>query len=267
MNLSITIIGHNEVAHLRELLPLLKWATEIVYVDCESQDGSLEVARELGCRVFSQPNNTNLNVNKSYAMEQATGDWIFYLDPDERLPELLESEIKAVIQDTTNAAFRLNRRNHYFGNWLRHGSQYPDTQLRLFRKDAAHFPNQHVHEKLVVDGSIGKLNNDMLHFPYLNISQFLSKFDFYTGVEAGYLRDSGVRITAGNTLRFLVLKPFFRFLRRYLLKGGFRDGFPGLFCTIFDALNFVVRYFKLWEMIRNTPENKKSLSPEPSPLP
>jgi glycosyltransferase involved in cell wall biosynthesis len=200
-------------------------------------------------------------------MEQATGDWIFYLDPDERLPELFESEIKAVIQDTTNAAFRLNRRNHYFGNWLRHGSQYPDTQLRLFRKDAAHFPNQHVHEKLVVDGSIGKLNNDMLHFPYLNISQFLSKFDFYTGVEAGYLRDSGVRITAGNTLRFLVLKPFFRFLRRYLLKGGFRDGFPGLFCTIFDALNFVVRYFKLWEMIRNTPENKKSLSPEPSPLP
>ena len=267
MNLSITIIGHNEVDHLRELLPLLKWATEIVYVDCESQDGSLEVARKLGCRVFSQPNNTNLNVNKSYAMEQATGDWIFYLDPDERLPELLESEIKAVVQDTTNAAFRLNRRNHYFGNWLRHGSQYPDTQLRLFRKDAAHFPNQHVHEKLVVDGSIGKLNNDMLHFPYLNISQFLSKFDFYTGVEAGYLRDSGVRITAGNTLRFLVLKPFFRFLRRYLLKGGFRDGFPGLFCTIFDALNFVVRYFKLWEMIRNTPENKKSLSPEPSPLP
>ena len=267
MNLSITIIGHNEVDHLRELLPLLKWATEIVYVDCESQDGSLEVARKLGCRVFSQPNNTNLNVNKSYAMEQATGDWIFYLDPDERLPELFESEIKAVIQDTTNAAFRLNRRNHYFGNWLRHGSQYPDTQLRLFRKDAAHFPNQHVHEKLVVDGSIGKLNNDMLHFPYLNISQFLSKFDFYTGVEAGYLRDSGVRITARNTLRFLVLKPFFRFLRRYLLKGGFRDGFPGLFCTIFDALNFVVRYFKLWEMIRNTPENKKSLSPEPSPLP
>ena len=91
MNLSITIIGHNEVDHLRELLPLLKWATEIVYVDCESQDGSLEVARKLGCRVFSQPNNTNLNVNKSYAIEQATGDWIFYLDPDERLPELFES--------------------------------------------------------------------------------------------------------------------------------------------------------------------------------
>jgi len=253
MNLSITIIGHNEVEHLRELLPQLKWAHEIVYVDCESHDGSLEVARELGCRVFSRPNNTNLNVNKSYAMEQANGDWVFYVDPDERIPEILAAEIEAVI-NTTNAAFKLNRRNHYFGNWLRYGSQYPDTQLRLFRKDSAQFPNQHVHEKLVVEGSIGKLNNDMLHFPYRNISQFLSKFDFYTGVEAGYLRDSGVQITAGNTLRFLVLKPFPRFLRRYLLKGGFRDGLPGLFCAIFDALNFVVRYFKLWEMTRNTPD-------------
>ena len=258
MKLSITIIGHNEVEHLRELLPQLKWADEVVYVDCESHDGSLEVVREAGCRVYSRPNNTNLNVNKSYAMEQANGDWVFYVDPDERIPEILVSEIEKVIQDTTNSAFKLNRRNHYFGNWLRHGSQYPDSQLRLFRKDSAHFPNRHVHEKLVVEGSIGKLNNDMLHFPYLNISQFLSKFDFYTRVEAGYLRDSGVRITAGNSLRFLVLKPFSRFFRRYFLKGGFRDGLPGLFCAIFDALNFVVRYFKLWELTQNPGSKSKS---------
>ncbi len=258
MSLSITIIGHNEIEHLRELLPQLKWADEIVYVDCESHDGSLEVVREAGCRVYSRPNNTNLNVNKSYAMEQANGDWVFYVDPDERIPEILVSEIEKAIQDTTNSAYKLNRRNHYFGNWLRHGSQYPDTQLRLFRKDSAHFPNRHVHEKLVVEGSIGKLNNDMLHFPYLNISQFLSKFDFYTRVEAGYLRDSGVRITSGNSLRFLVLKPFSRFFRRYFLKGGFRDGLPGLFCAIFDALNFVVRYFKLWELTQNPGSKSKS---------
>ena len=112
MNLSITIIGHNEVEHLRELLPQLKWADEIVYVDCESHDGSLEVARETGCRVYTRQNNTNLNVNKSYAMEQASGDWIFYVDPDERIPEILVSEIEKVIQATTNSAFKMKRRNH-----------------------------------------------------------------------------------------------------------------------------------------------------------
>ncbi len=181
-------------------------------------------------------------------MEQASGDWLFYIDPDERLPDLLVSEIKEIVKDTVHSAFRLNRRNHYFGHWLRHGSQYPDTQLRLFRKGMAKFPNQHVHEKLNVLGSIGKLQNDMLHFPYRNISQFLSKFDFYTGVEAGYLRDAGVRVNFSNTLRFTVLKPFTRFFRRYIFKGGFRDGLPGLFCSVFDVLNYVVRYFKLWEM-------------------
>ena len=265
MNLSVTIIGHNEVDHLRELLPQLKWATEIVYVDCESQDDSLEFARDLGCRVFSRPNNNNLNVNKSYAMEQASGDWIFYVDPDERIPENLVEEIEKVIQATTNSAFKLKRRNHYFGHWLRHGSQYPDTQLRLFQRGSASFPNQHVHEKLVVEGSIGSLQNDMLHFPYLNISQFLSKFEFYSGVEAGYLRDAGVQVTAGNSIRFLLLKPFSRFLRRYLFKGGFLDGFPGLFCAIFDALNFVVRYFKLWELTHNPPAKREQQGPDSRP--
>ena len=262
MNLSITIIGHNEVDHLRELLPHLQWATEIVYVDCESQDESKKVAKEHGCSVYSRPNSTNLNVNKTFAMEQATGDWIFYVDPDERLPELLVREIEEILEKTTHAAFRLNRRNHFFGYWLRHGSQYPDVQLRLFRRGFANFQNRHVHEKLVVDGSIGKLQNDMLHFPYLNISQFLSKFDFYSGVEAEYLRDAGVKVNSLNTLRFLVLKPFPRFIRRYFMKGGFRDGLPGLFCAIFDALNFVVRYFKLWELTRTGPESGKQQSSE-----
>ena len=105
-----------------------------------------------------------------------------------------------------------------------------------------------MHEKLQVDGSIGKLDNDMLHFPYLNINQFLRKFNFYTSVEAEYLKDEGLEINFHNTLNYTLLKPLTRFIRRYIFKGGFRDGMPGLFCSLFDALNYVVRYFKLWEM-------------------
>ena len=165
MTISITIIGHNEVDHLRVLLPELQWASEIVYVDCESHDQSLAVAKDNGCKVFSRPNNQNLNINKSYSIDQATGEWLFYIDPDERLPARLVDEMIDAVKDTSHSAFRLNRRNHFFGHWLRYGSQYPDAQLRLFRKGKASFPNKHVHEKLVVEGSIGKLRNDMLHFP------------------------------------------------------------------------------------------------------
>tara|TARA_Y100001970_G_scaffold292063_1_gene431748 strand:- start:1590 stop:2354 length:765 start_codon:yes stop_codon:yes gene_type:complete len=247
MNVSVTIIGHNEVNHLLELLPQLNWADEIVYVDCDSQDNSLNVAKTNGCRVFSRPNNYNLNVNKSYAIEQAINEWIFYIDPDERISEKLGTEIKKVIKNTNNSAFKLNRRNHCFGVWLKNGSQYPDVQIRLFRKNSATFPNKHVHEKLSIKGKLGILENDLHHFPYTDISQFLRKFDFYTEIEASYLQNSGTRVTFFNSIKFLIFKPLTRFVRRYIIKGGFRDGFPGLFFAIFDALNFVVRYLKLWE--------------------
>ena len=248
VSLIITIIGHNEALHLEALLPSLSFAEEIIYVDCESKDDSLKIAEKFGCKTFERSNNRNLNVNKSFAMDQAKGDWIFYLDPDERISEHLIQEVNSTIQSNPSvSAFKLPRKNHYFGYWLQHGSQYPDFQLRLFRRGKAFFPNRHVHEKLQVDGQVGILKNALCHYPYLDISQFLRKFDFYTGVEADYLQEAGVQISPTNHLRFLILRPISRFVRRYFLKQGFRDGLPGLFCAIFDAMNQIVRYLKLWE--------------------
>ncbi len=231
MTISITIIGHNEVDHLNELLPQLQWSDEVIYVDCESSDGSLGKAEELGCKTFSRPNDRNLNVNKSFAMDQASGDWIFYLDPDERIPSELVEEIREIVSSETEySAFRLKRKNHYFGKWLKHGSQYPDIQLRMFKT--------------------GMLKEDMLHFSYMNISQFLKKFDFYSSFEAGFMLEQGVQVNSINHLRYFLFRPATRFFRRYFIKGGFRDGIPGLFCAFFDALNIMVRYFKLWELKR-----------------
>ena len=179
MKLSFTCIGRNEDYHLRELLPVLvREGDEVVYVDCESEDDSLLLAQSLGCRVFRQPNNPNLNINKSYAMERASGDWIFYIDPDERLGEKLILEIKEKIKSQETTAFQLPRRNYFFGCWLQHGGQYPDYQLRLFQKGKGRFPNKHVHEKLEIEGPVGTLKTAMDHYPYQNISQFLKKWTF-----------------------------------------------------------------------------------------
>ena len=197
MTISITIIGHNEVDHLNELLPQLQWSDEVIYVDCESSDGSLGKAEELGCKTFSRPNDRNLNVNKSFAMDQASGDWIFYLDPDERIPFKLVEEIREIVaSETEYSAFRLKRKNHYFGKWLEHGSQYPDIQLRMFRRGKGKFANQHVHEKLQIEGKTGMLKEDMLHYSYMNISQFLKKFDFYSSFEAGFMLEQGVQVNS-----------------------------------------------------------------------
>jgi glycosyltransferase involved in cell wall biosynthesis len=258
MRLSITCIGHNEVNHLRELLPeLLKWGDEVIYVDCESEDGSFEFAQSVGCRVFRRPNNMNLNVNKSYAMAQAQGEWIFYVDPDERFERALQDEVTEKIASSSAAAFKLPRRNHFFGRWLKHGGQYPDTQLRLFRKGKGRFPNQHVHESLQIDGAVELLNNPMLHFPYLTISQFLRKMDFYSTFEAQHLYMKGVRPCWSNACRYLFWKPKSRFVRRYFFKGGFRDGIPGFFAAAFDGIGWMLRYFKLWEMYQGSDQTYK----------
>lgn len=256
-SVSIAIIGHNESGHLRELLPRLKWATEIVYVDCNSADDSYLIAQKAGCKVFRQPNNPNLNVNKSFAISQSTSDWIFYLDPDERIPENLAEEIVSKIsQPDSYRAFFVKRKNHYFGKWLKHGGQYPDLQLRLFEKNYASFPQRHVHERLQVRGKVGHLQNDLLHFPYLSISQYLQKFDFYTSFEANYLAEHGLKANFWNSGRFLIFIPTSRFIRRYFFKLGFLDGWQGLFAALFDSINFMVRYFKLKEILKNKKDNR-----------
>ncbi|MCB0378442.1 MAG: glycosyltransferase family 2 protein [Bdellovibrionales bacterium] len=248
MKLSITCIGHNEAYHLEELLPeLLKWGDEVIYVDCESDDNSFEVAERLGCKAYRRPNNMNLNVNKSFAMDQTTGDWIFYVDPDERFDESLMKEVRQKMEQEEHVAYKLKRKNHFFGHWLKYGGQFPDTQLRIFKKGKGQFPNQHVHESLKIDGSVGYLENTMSHYPYLTISQFLKKMDFYSSFEADFLYKKGVRPSLANHFKYLFWKPKMRFFRRYFLKGGFRDGIPGFFAALFDGIGWSLRYLKLWE--------------------
>ena len=133
---------------------------------------------------------------------------------------------------------------------MEHGSQYPDYQLRLFRKDRAKFPCRHVHERLEVNGTIGKSPQPMLHFPYPNLDVFLKKFNFYTSFEASYLAENPPSFFSG--FNFILFKPLARFIKRYMIKGGFLDGFPGFVAAFFDMINFPVRYFKYIEIRNNT---------------
>jgi hypothetical protein len=134
------------------------------------------------------------------------------------------------------------------GQWLKHGGQYPDYQLRLFRRGKAHFPCKHVHEKLRVEGTIGKSPRDLLHHPYPTLDIYIRKFNFYTTFEALVLAEKR-RLTLPG-LNYLILKPFSRFLKRYILYSGFLDGFGGFAAAFFDMLNFQVRYLKYLEMKR-----------------
>lgn len=253
MKLTFVCIGNDEFDHIKELLPQLKdLADEVIYVDCDSKDGSFEYATKLGIRVLQKPRNMNANINRTAAFEVAEGDWIFYVDPDERFPKEIVEELRLkVSQNPQFVGYKLPRKNYFFGCWLKYGGQYPDHQIRIFKKGYGVFNNVHVHERLRVNGPVGALEAAMEHYPYLTISQFIKKFDFYSTFEATYLLNSDVKINFKNNLKFFVLKPFNRFFRRYFVKRGYKDGIPGFFAALFDALGWMTRYFKLWEMRKN----------------
>ena len=243
--IAFSLIGHNEAHNLPRCLESIRWADEVVYVDCASSDGSAEVARRFTGLVYSRPNLANLNVNKTFAIDQTSADWVFYLDPDEVIPPTLGEEIRAMIaSDPPQNAFRLPRRNFYLGSWLRHGGQYPDTQLRLFRQGRARFPCKHVHEKLEVDGDIGSFKEAMEHYTNPSTAEVMKKLDFYSSFNAEIMLAEGQRPGPGMALRYLFWTPSSRFFRRYFLKGGFRDGWPGLTVAMFDGMEIQVRFMK-----------------------
>jgi len=250
--IAFTMIGHNEAHNLPRSMESVGWADQIVYVDCGSTDGSAEVARRYTSHVHERPNNPNLNINKTYGIEQATTDWVFYLDPDEEITPELGEEIRRVIGSEPSAnAFRLPRRNLYFGYWVRHGGQYPDTQLRLFRRGKAHFPCKHVHEKLEVQGQTGSLKNPMIHYTNRTPFEALGKLDFYSTFNARVMVRAGISPTPWQGWRHLVWLPATRFLRRYVLKRGFLDGWTGLIVAMLDGLELQMRFIKFWHLARH----------------
>ncbi|MBI4083189.1 MAG: glycosyltransferase family 2 protein [Candidatus Lambdaproteobacteria bacterium] len=263
-SIAFSLIGHNEAHVLPRAFASIAWADEIIYVDCESRDESLEVARKYTPNVFARPNTTNFNVNKSYGIAQATADWVFYLDPDEVIPPALAEEIRRLIEsDPVENAFTLPRRNLFFGRWLAHGGQYPDRQLRLFRRGKAYFPCKHVHETLVVEGRIGRLREAMEHHTIDTALTALQKMDFFSTFNAQALARQGVEPTLGLALQYMAFRPWSRFIRRYVFKGGFLDGWPGFIQAAVSSIDFQVRFIKLWHWARH----REELPPLPPPPP
>lgn len=227
--ISIAVIAHNEEESAPRTLESAAWADEIVFVDCGSTDRTAAVAAgRQKVRLFSRENSLAVHVNKQFAADQASGDWIFILDADEVIsPELKEELLGAVTTGAVNA-YEMPRRNFYFGRWLRHGGKYPDIQLRLFRKGKARFLPLPVHERLEVQGSVGRLLNPLLHYPYRTAADIPRKLGFYAeALSENYIR-------SGRDPLLIFARPFTRFISAYLLKLGFLDGAAGLRTALLD---------------------------------
>jgi glycosyltransferase involved in cell wall biosynthesis len=240
--ISIAIIAQNEEDTASRALESAAWADEIIFVDCGSTDRTAALAAaHPKVRLFSRENSLAVYVNKQFAADQASGDWIFILDADEEISPALRDEILGSAASERNDAYEMPRKNFYFGRWLRHGGKYPDTQLRLFRKGKAKFLPLPVHEKLEAAGATGLLLNPLLHYPYRSALDIPRKLGFYAeALSENYIR-------SGRDPRFIFTRPFTRFISAYLLKLGFLDGAAGLKTALLDFLVIFVSILRFRE--------------------
>ena len=241
----MAILAHNEGRDLAALLAGLAFADEVVVADAESADDTAAVARAAGAAVIPVVNNWNLNVNKAVAIGACRGDWVVYLDPDERVGAELAAAIRAAAASGGPAvAYEFPRRNNYFGRYLRYGGAYPDFQLRLFRRGRGRFACRSVHERLQVDGAVGRLRPALDHETYPAVADYLRKLPMYVAAGADHMERRGLRPSLAADLNHFLLRPCRRFLCRYFIRLGFLDGWPGLLACGLDAAQTVLTYYE-----------------------
>ena len=241
--LSVTVITKNESAQIAAALASVRWADEIIVVDSESSDDTVDLARKVTERVIVRP-WAGYVAQKNFAASLASHDWILSLDADERVTAALAAEIQATLANPVHKGYRMSRVTWHLGRWIRSTDWYPDVQLRLYDRRSAKWTGQYVHESVTVDGSIGRLKGELEHYAYRDISEHLETIDRYTTYAARQMQENGRR--AG--MLQLAGHPPLAFLRNYIARGGIRDGVPGLIISSLNAYYVFLKFAKLREL-------------------
>lgn len=237
---SLVVITRDAGAQLAACLDSALFAAETLVVDSGSRDDTVEIARTHGARVIEQP-WLGFGPQRRYAVTQAANDWVLCLDADEQLSPELGAAIAAALQKPGHTAFEMARRNRFFGQWLRHGEGYPDWTLRLFDRRHARWTDDAVHEHVVADGPVGRLDGDLLHASAESLDDYIAKQNRYTTLQAQAMHARGERF---SWIR-LIGSPLVRFARFYLLRGGFLDGTAGLVHIAIGCFASFCKYAKL----------------------
>ena len=246
--LSACIITLNEARNIDACIGSLDFCDEVLVVDSGSTDDTRERAAACGARVIIHP-FAGYRTQKDFAVRSALNDWVLCLDADERVTPELRAAIEAARAGGFAAAagFRFARATEYFGAFLRHGNAYPDRVLRLFDRRRGGFRGtREIHEHASVDGAIATLGGDLEHHAYASLGDQLGRLERYARMMAEHQHAAGKRAHLYN----IVLNPFWRFVRGYVLRGGFLDGWRGLVYAYVEANYVRQKFIKQWLLAR-----------------
>ena len=238
--LTLVVITRDAGAQLRDCLSSAAFAAETIVVDSGSRDDTVEIAHRMGARVLTHE-WLGFGPQKNFAVAQAAHDWVLCLDADERVSTELGLSLRVAMAAPQHVAFAMARRNRFLGRWLAHGEGYPDWSLRLFDRRHARWSDDAVHEHVVADGSVGRLEGDLLHASGESLDSYLEKQNRYTSLQAEAMHARGERFSFAR----LLISPLARFARFYLFRAGFLDGTAGLVHIAIGCFNSFCKYAKL----------------------
>ena len=241
--MSVVIAARDEAANIEACVASVAWAREVIVVENDSSDATVELANRAGATVMSHPFST-IGVQRNAAISRATSGWILVVDADERGSPALGDEIRRVVAAPDGReAFRVPRRNFFLGREVKHGGWASDRPIRLFRS-TLRYNTSRVHEHVDVTGEIGELSEPLAHSTYTSLDDYFEKLDRYSRWWAEDRHERGKR--AGPMS--VVFRPPARFVSMYFLRGGWMDGAAGAVLCSLAAASVMAKYARLWEL-------------------
>lgn len=267
VNLSVILITRNEAHNVAACLGSVAFADEWIVVDSGSTDGTREIAEHFGAKVVNTGDWPGFGAQKNRALALAQGRWVLSIDADERVSAELAASVRRVVGADTSrheahassqvapagaVGYELSRLSSFCGQWMRHGDWYPDRVLRLFRREKGRFSNDLVHERLIVDGPVARLDGELLHDSMPTLDSAIDKMNRYT---SGRALD---RVRAGKTggLAAALSHGGWAFIRCYVLRRGFLDGRLGFVLAVYVAEGTYYRYLKMGLLARDGAVNQ-----------
>jgi glycosyltransferase involved in cell wall biosynthesis len=241
-NISAIVITKNEEANIADCLQSINWVDEIILVDAESSDRTIEIGKRFTSKIFIH-RWEGFAKQKAFALTKTSNEWILHIDADEQISSDLREEIIA-LQETDINGFYLRRENYLLKKHIKSCGWDSDYQLRLVKKSKTRLTDRLVHEGFVVEGKTQRLKNRLIHFTFTSIEKTITKINHYSSLRAEELYKKGRRIGGFG----IVSHGFAGFLKFYFLLGGFKDGVHGLVISLFHLITTFLVYMKLWEL-------------------
>jgi glycosyltransferase involved in cell wall biosynthesis len=243
MKISAVIVAQNEEINIEDAVKSVLWCDEVILIDSNSRDKTTEIAGKFTRKIYNVE-NSSVTERRIYSLDKAKNSWILFVDADERITEELKEEITNLNPADDIAGYFLNRRNYWFGKWIKHSANYPDYSIRLFNKHKCRIANRIVHEGVEAKGKTQRLKNDLIHYSYRNLEHMIKKINYFSTLEAQEHFADNKRISKIGVFAHSISA----FLRVYVSNKGYKDKSEGFFVSVCYALTNLFAHLKLLKL-------------------